>query len=66
MTKLFCPVFEDKSTTPTAMDFGPKLDEAGYVNRHGLSRKASRLARRLRRPRLTYLMLLEYLRLHQG
>lgn len=66
MTKLFCPVFKDKSTTPTAMGIGSKLDDAGYVNRHGLSRKASRLARWLRRPRLTYLMLLEYLRLCQG
>jgi len=66
MTKLFCPVFEDKSITPTAMGTGPKLDEAGYVNRHGLSRKVSRLAHRLRRLRVTYLVLLEYLRLCQG
>ena len=48
MTKLHAPVFNDKTTTPMTHGFGSKLDEAGYVNRHGLSRKASRLARRLK------------------
>jgi len=48
MTKLHAPVFREKSTTPMNMGTGSKLDEAGYVNRHGLSRKAGRLARRVK------------------
>lgn len=66
MTKLHAPVFREKSSTPINMGTGSQLDEAGYVNRHGLSRKASKLARRVNLLRVAYFVRLEYLRLYQG